>query len=66
MSDIVKPRAILRRKKVLERVGLSKSTVYNMISKRMFPAQVLLVPGGRAVGWREEQIDLYVLGCRSF
>lgn len=49
---------ILRLPAVLERTGLSRSTVYLMISKNQFPAPVSL--GERAVGWVESQIDQWV------
>ena len=46
---------ILRLPSVLERTGLSRSTVYLMVSKGKFPAPVSL--GERAVGWVESQVD---------
>ncbi len=49
---------ILRLPAVLKRTGLSRSTVYLMISKGSFPAPVSL--GERAVGWIESEIDLWV------
>ncbi len=49
---------ILRLPAVLERTGLSRSTVYLMVSKNKFPPPVSL--GERAVGWVESQIDQWV------
>jgi prophage regulatory protein len=49
---------ILRLPSVLKRTGLSRSTVYLMISKGQFPAPVSL--GERAVGWVESQIDQWL------
>ena len=49
---------ILRLPAVLERTGLSRSTVYLMISKDEFPASVSL--GERAVGWVESQVDQWL------
>ena len=46
---------ILRRPKVEEIVGLSRSTIYDMISKNLFPRPIKL--GVRAVGWRESAIS---------
>ena len=46
---------ILRRPKVEEIVGLSRSTIYDMISKNLFPRPIKL--GIRAVGWRESTIS---------
>ena len=49
---------ILRLPAVLERTGLSRSTVCLMVSKAKFPAPVSL--GERAVGWVESQVDQWV------
>lgn len=52
---------ILRLTQVLDRVGLSRSTVYERIKKGTFPKQITL--GARAVGWLEHEIDAWLLEC---
>ena len=47
-------RTICRLPEVMARTGLSRSTIYEMIRKRRFPAQINLGP--RAVGWVESEI----------
>lgn len=47
--------AILRRKQVEARTGLSRSTIYQRIADGTFPKAVNL--GGRAVGWLESEIE---------
>ncbi len=49
---------ILRMPEVLERVGLSRSTVWRLAQADQFPKPVKL--GGRAVGWIEEEIDAWI------
>lgn len=49
---------LLRRKEVEDRVGLSRSTIYEMMSKGQFPKPVKL--GLRAVRWREEDVDAWI------
>jgi len=49
---------ILRLPIVIERTGLSRSSIYLRISKKEFPAPISL--GGRAVGWVEEDIELWL------
>ena len=49
---------IIRLPVVLERTGLSRSTIYLMISKSEFPAPISL--GARAVGWIEEEVLLWL------
>ncbi len=46
---------ILRLPAVIDRTGLSRSTVYLMMSKGQFPLSISL--GDRAVGWLEEDVN---------
>lgn len=49
---------ILRLPAVLERTGISRSTIYLMMSNELFPKSISL--GDRAVGWIEEEIDIWL------
>lgn len=49
---------ILRMPAVRVRVGLSRSTIYEAISKGEFPSSISL--GARAVGWLESDIDAWL------
>ena len=50
------PRArFIRLPEVLYTTGLSRSTVYEMMSRKQFPAQVSL--GGKTVAWLESEIE---------
>ena len=49
---------VLRLREVLDRVSLSKSTVYRMIGDDQFPKPIKL--GGRAVGWIEDEINQWI------
>lgn len=53
-SPKISPVRILRRPAVEEIVGLSRSTIYAMISEGNFPKPIHL--GKRAVGWLESSI----------
>ena len=53
MSEV--PDRILRIKTVLERTGLSRSTLYRRIQAGRFPAQVRIAE--RCTGWRESAIN---------
>lgn len=46
---------LLRLPEVMHLTGLSRSTIYRLIAKGKFPAQVYTT-GLRAVGWRETDI----------
>lgn len=53
MADI-----ILRLPQVKQITGLSRSTIYLLISKGNFPKQIKL--GERAVGWVDEDINKWI------
>ncbi len=55
VGTLHKALAILRRKQVEARTGLSRSTIYQRIADGTFPKAVNL--GGRAVGWLESEIE---------
>lgn len=50
------PHSILRLPQVIQRTGLSRSSIYLRMANDEFPESVSL-GGGRAVGWIEEEID---------
>jgi prophage regulatory protein len=49
------PDRILRINTVLERTGLSRSTLYRKVDAGTFPAQVKIA--ARCVGWRESSVS---------
>src|SRR5579859_552831 len=52
------PEKILRLPNVLDRTGLSRSTVYQRVTEGRFPRPVSL--GARAVGWIETEIEEWI------
>lgn len=56
------PRRILRRRKVEERTGLSRSTIYAQIAEGTFPKPIKI--GKRAVGWTDTSIDEWLAARR--
>lgn len=49
---------ILRLGAVLDRTGLSRSTLYRKIEQRSFPRQIQITE--RCVGWRERDIEAWL------
>ena len=51
---------ILRLKDVIDRTGLSRASIYEMIGRQppAFPKQIKL--GVRSVGWLENEIDAWI------
>lgn len=56
MSEI--SQTILRRDDVERATGLSRSTIYFMVSKGTFPKPVPL--GGKAVGWVQSEVSEWI------
>ena len=52
------PEKILRLPNVLDRTGLSRSTVYQRVTEGRFPRPVSL--GARAVGWIETEVEEWI------
>jgi len=52
------PDRIIRLKTVLDRTGLSRSTIYRKIAEGTFPAQIKISING--AGWRESDVSLWV------
>jgi len=50
---------IMRLKEVIEKTGLAKTTIYNLISQGEFPKQIDL--GARSVGWVDTEIEEWLL-----
>ncbi len=49
---------ILRLRTVLDRTGLSRSTLYRKINEGTFPRQLRISVNG--AGWREAEVDRWV------
>jgi prophage regulatory protein len=55
---MLEPDRIIRLKTVLNRSGLSRSTVYRKINEGTFPPQVKVSLNG--VGWRESELNRWI------
>lgn len=51
---------IVRPTEVRERLGIATSTLYAMIAAGKFPKPFPIFSGGRAVGWREHEIEAWL------
>lgn len=56
----VKPSRIIRWPEVQARVGLCRSHIHALQHRGLFPMQIKLVPGGRASGFVESEIEEYI------
>jgi prophage regulatory protein len=57
--DAMNMEKFLRLPEVKARTGLSRSTIYALISQNAFPRHVPL--GMRCVGWLESEIDAWIV-----
>ena len=58
------PDRILRIRTVMNRTGLSRSTLYRKISDGSFPRQVRI--GEHSAGWRESAINLWIADPEAY
>jgi len=56
----VKKGRILRMRQLAEKLSLSDSHIYALIQKNQFPKPFSLVHGGRAMGWYESEVDIWL------
>ena len=52
---------IVRNAQVRTKLDVSEAKLFDMIAKGIFPAPFQIVPGGRAVGWLESDVDTWIL-----
>jgi prophage regulatory protein len=58
------PARILRLKVVLERTGLSRSTLYRKMRERTFPKALRI--SVRCCGWRESDVEAWLRNPESY
>jgi len=56
---------VLRHAQICQKLGLSSAKLFDMVAKGIFPEPFTLVPGGRAVGWLEHEIDYWIIQRRE-
>jgi prophage regulatory protein len=61
VSDI----RVIRHAQICQKLGLSSAKLFDMVAKGIFPEPFTLVPGGRAVGWLEHEVDHWIIQRRE-
>lgn len=61
MADIASTSntCLIRQRRVTEKTGLGKSTIYDLMERNLFPQRIVLA-GGKAVAWLESEIDEWI------
>jgi prophage regulatory protein len=60
MGHQSQPRRILRMRDICQKLGLCPSTVHDLVARGIFIKPFTLIPGGRAVGWLEVDVDQWI------
>ena len=63
MTHDASPHRILRRPAVIERTGLSDTTIWRLYRRGQFPRPIQL--SANAVGWRESDVDAWLAERRE-
>ena len=65
MVSCEQPIRVLRMKDLPEKVGFAPSTIYELVARGEFPKPFKLMPGGRAAGWLEHELDNWLNAKRN-
>jgi prophage regulatory protein len=52
---------ISRPNEVRNRLGVSRAKFADMVAKGHFPKPFTIIPGGRAVGWLESDVNAWIM-----
>jgi prophage regulatory protein len=56
---------IIRHALVCKKLQMSSAKLFDMVAKGQFPKPFPLVPGGRAVGWIEADVDAWIMSRKE-
>ena len=59
------PLRVLRHLEVRTKLNVSAAKLFDMVSKGQFPKPFTIIPGGRAVGWLDGDVDAWILQRRQ-
>jgi prophage regulatory protein len=60
MGHQAQTRRIIRMRETCQKLGLCPSTVHDLVARGIFIKPFTLIPGGRAVGWLEVDVDQWI------
>jgi prophage regulatory protein len=60
-QDVSPQLQIIRHAQVCKKLNVSSAKLFVMITKGQFPKPFIIIPGGRAVGWLEGDVDAWIL-----
>jgi len=60
-SDVYLSVQVIRHAQVCKKLQVSSAKLFDMIARSQFPKPFRLIPGGRAVGWLEQDVDRWII-----
>jgi predicted DNA-binding transcriptional regulator AlpA len=55
----------LRKAEVLAKLGIKREALRTLIDEKHFPPGAQILPGGRAQGWIEDEVDAFIAERRK-
>jgi predicted DNA-binding transcriptional regulator AlpA len=56
---------VIRHAQVCQKLQISSAKLFDLVAQGIFPRPFTLIPGGRAVGWFERDVDAWILDRKS-
>ena len=56
---------VIRHAQLCNKLKISSAKLFDMCAKGLFPKPFQLIPGGRAVGWLEHDVDSWILSRKN-
>jgi prophage regulatory protein len=56
---------VIRHNQVCQKLGISSAKLFDMVAKGQFLKPFTLIPGGRAVGFLERDVDQWILDRKA-
>lgn len=56
---------VIRHNQVCQKLGISSAKLFDLVAKGIFPRPFNIVPGGRAVGWLETDVDHWIMSRKQ-
>ena len=56
---------VIRHKQVCAKLQISSAKLFDMVARGQFPKPFTLIPGGRAVGWLEADVDAWITSRKA-
>jgi prophage regulatory protein len=56
---------VIRHAQVCQKIQISSAKLFDLVAQGVFPKPFTLIPGGRAVGWLERDVDAWVLNRKA-